>query len=282
MLGIMTPRQRAWWFQDRPVQTLEHVASLPIRGPQDLMHEQEINPPWGLFEFGEVLVQNSGSTNARKAFPFALDAWLRYVTPAARGMLMAGVGPGDRVLTTDVGGTQAGYRTPEDAAAWICGAQIVLDRSVSLVSKLEHMRDHGVTVLIANWAKLSRMARLYPSKYFTHKLKLIISTGLPMEDPRSVAQAFGVDWIMDYYGSSEMGNTYFSCSHGQRHVHDDFIHVSQSDQGSLFSNLSALPIWNYSLGDRLEYSYKGRCGCGSHLPTVDNFVTKSYSNITKG
>lgn len=282
MLRHMTQRQRQWWFPGGPITHLDDVAGLPVRTALDIRTEQELNPPWGVFEFGEVLVENSGSTNGRKRMPFTLDAWLRYITPAARGLLSSGVGPGDRVLTTDAGGTQAGYRTPEEAAAWICGAQIVLDRSTSLLRKLEHIRDHGVTVLIANWPKLVRMAQLNPRKYFSHDLKLIISTGLPIQDPAPVARAFGLDWIMDYYGSSEMGNTYFSCRHGQRHVHDDFVHVTQAPGRSLFSNLSGLPLWNYDLGDQLEFSYKGRCACGSYLPTVDRFQTKSYSNIIKG
>lgn len=275
-------RQKEWYFGDQDIKSLNDLDKGRTISPADIESIQKQYPPYGIFESGEVLVQNSGSSTARKQFPFKLEDWYRYITPAARGLLHAGVGPEDRVLTTDVGSTQAGYRTPEEAASWICGSQIVYDRSASLTRKLEHMRDFKITVLISNWKKLSRMAEMEPTKWFSHPLKLIINTGMSLRDSNYISESFGNCQIMDFYGCAEMGNIYFSCKHGHRHVHEDHVHVVEMNGKNLYSNLSSLPIWNYDLGDRLSYSFKGRCSCGSYLSTVDHFATKTYDNIEKG
>jgi phenylacetate-coenzyme A ligase PaaK-like adenylate-forming protein len=281
-ISRLTHHQRKWYFEDHTIDSLDDLSKGRMLSPDDLEKIQKQHPPYGIFEPGEILVQNSGSTTVKKQFPFNLDSWYRYVTPAARGLLHANVGPEDRVLTTDIGSTQAGYRTPEEAATWICGSQVIYDRSASLIRKLEHMRDFNITVLISNWKKLSRMAELGPTKWFSHPLKLIVNTGMPLLDPDYISRSFGGCQIMDFYGCAEMGNIYFSCTHGHRHVHEDHVHVIERDGKSLYNNLSSLPIWNYDLGDKFSYSFKGRCLCGSHLSTVDHFDTKTYDNIEKG
>ena len=279
-LERMSTAQRQWAFGDHSVTKLEDLNGLLEKTPDDVAVMQQQLPPYGHFYHGEILVQNSGSTTSKKSFPFDIESWLHYVTPAARGLMALGVDSTDRILSTDPGSTQAGYRTPEDAAVWVCGAQLILDRSVSLSNKIKAINDHGVTVFIANYNKLERMAALKPK--FDQPLKAVINTGMPLKNPKYIADTFGVEWVMDYYGSSEMGNTYYTCQHGHRHVHDDFVHAVQRDGKTLFSNLSSLPLWNYDLGDRIEYSYKGLCKCGSYLPTVDLFKTKDYTQINKG
>ena len=279
-LSRMSTDQAQWAFSDYAVTTLEDLRTLSETTPEDVALMQKQLPPYGHFYNGEILVQNSGSTSNKKLFPFDLESWLNYVTPAARGLLAMGVDSTDRILTTDPGSTQAGYRTPEDAATWICGAQLILDRSVSISNKISTINNFGVTVLIANYKKLERLVALKPK--FDQPLKAVINTGMPLEEPRRIADALGVDYIMDYYGSSEMGNISYTCQHKNQHVHDDYAHAVQQDGKTLFSNLSSLPLWNYNLGDSVEYSYKGLCKCGSYLPTVDFFKAKDYSSINKG
>ena len=106
-------------------------------------------------------------------------------------------------------------------------------------------------------------------------------TGRPLENQDEIARAFGVDLIIDYFGASEIGNIYWTCRHGHRHVNDDLINVIHKNNTSYYSNLWSLPAWNYDIGDRIEFSYKGRCECGSWLPTVDLFIPKNYDNINK-
>lgn len=280
-LSRMTPEQKSWWFGSNIPGQLEHLESSPTFLSHQIIAAQAQNPPYGPFESGEVLVTSSGSTGTKKWIPYSLENWLRYIVSCSRGMRSIGIDHTDRILTTDPGGMFTGYQAMEDAAKWICGSQIVIDRGPSLKKKLELIDEHKITVLISNSRKLQRMAMMEPKKYFSHQLKAVIQTGRPLEHQEEIAQAFGVNSVIDYFGASEIGNIYWTCRHGHRHVNDDLINVVRRDNHSYFSNLWSLPAWNYDIGDDIEYSYKGQCACGSWLPTVDYFRPKNYDNIDK-
>jgi phenylacetate-coenzyme A ligase PaaK-like adenylate-forming protein len=274
MLTSMTPKQKQFWFGNHTVTILNDLNSCKITTALDLILAQQLDPPYGPFNNGQILITSSGTTGSNKLYPYAYDNWLMYTVSAARGLLLHQCDSTDRILTTDIGGLQAGYRAIEDAATKICGAQLILDRSVSLESKLKHMDKFKVTVLVGNAKKLHRMAKLNPRLFFDHKLKMVINTGTPLANPEILCDAFGVDHIVDYYGSAEMGNISFTCQHGHQHINDDFFHTVNKNHKSYYSNISSLPVWNYELGDKLTYSYKGQCLCGSYLPTLDEFVPK--------
>ena len=275
MLATMSLKQKNFWFDGHDVLTLSDLVNSKVTTAQDLITEQQSNPPYGPFSNGEILIISSGTTGYNKQYPYKLENWLIYATSAARGLLLHGVDSTDRILTTDVGSLQAGYRAVEDAATHICGAQLILDRSVNLTSKLEHIDRFKVTVFVGNSKKLHRMAKLNPKSFFSHKLKVLIQTGTPLTDPEILCDAFGVDHVVDYFGSAEMGNISFTCQHGHQHVNDDFFHIICKNDKSYYSNISSLPIWNYDVGDVINYSYKGQCKCGSYLPTLDKFVPKN-------
>ena len=282
-LGRMTLDQRRWWFGAVDVQSLSDLDRVKQNTGDHVLASQEQNPPYGIFESGEVLVTSSGSSGTKKLFPYSMENWLRYCVNASRCLISHGVDSTDRVLTCDVGSTQAGYRCIEDAAQWICGSQVVIDRSVSLSSKLEMIGKHRISVFVSNSKKLLRMIELEPRRYFKHRLKLLIATGMTLEEKQRIAEAFGVEAVVDMYGTVEIGNQYFTCSHGHRHVHEDLFHSVQRGNESLFSNLQSNLVWNYTIPqEQLIYSDKGKCECGSYLPTVDHFVPNSADRSMKG
>lgn len=280
ILSELSSQQRAWWFGSNSVNTVAEL-ELCDAVPTQRIQELQAQSPHGIFGSGELMMTSSGSTGRKKIVSCDLEHWFRYFTGCSRQLFAAGVDNTDRVLTTDPGMMQSGYRALEDAAKYAVGAQLVIDRSTSMTRKLEMIAEHEVTVLIANPVKLMRMAKLQPHRYFKHPLKAIISTGMPLENAEIIKSAFKTDKLYDVFGSVEISQIYFTCQHGHRHVNDDLLHVVNKQGKSLYSNVWSLPVFNLDSGDYLEYSYKGKCDCGSYLPTVDVFVSKSYLGIDK-
>jgi len=279
-LAEISSEQHAWWFGNHTVNTIHELESCDAV-PASRVQELQDTAPHGIFGTGELMMTSSGSTGRRKVVSCDLEHWFRYFTGCSRQLFAAGIDHTDRVLTTDPGMMQSGYRALEDAAKYGTGAQIVIDRTTSMTRKLEMIAEHDVTVLIANPVKLMRMAKLQPHRYLKRPLKAIISTGMPLEDPEIIKSAFKTDKLYDVFGSVEISQIYFTCQHGHRHVNDDLLHVVNKQGKSLYSNVWSLPVFNLDSGDYLEYSYKGQCDCGSYLPTVDVFVSKSYLGINK-
>lgn len=273
-LARLTEEQRRWWFGDVNVTTFEDLQHVPALTTQRILESQDRDPPYGVFDLGEYLVTSSGSTDRVKKIPYNLMEWLKTLSCSARGMLTLGMDQTDVMLTTNMGTMQAGYRVMEEAAQLVIGAQVITDRSSSMLRKLEKIRDHGVTVFMASPSKLHRMAEIGPRQYLQRPLKALISTGRQVWDKQRLLDAFGVDDIYDIYGSSEIGQITWTCRHGHRHFNEDFTHVTNQ---RLFTNLWTLPIFNDDLGDEVTYSYKGRCACGSYLATVDHFQAKGLS-----
>lgn len=277
----LTEAQYAWAFGNNdPVwidQLLDHV---PAHTPEELYNLQREHPPYGMFESGPILVENSGSTSAKRRLPFSLHRWLKYVTPASRGLTYYGVDSSDLILTTDPGGTQAGYRTIEEAGSWLCGSTVIPERSSSLTRKLETIRDYGITVFVTNGQKIERLLKQNVSKYLQHTMKLVVITGTPTDRIRAIEDRFQCP-VTEYYGSSEMGHTYYTCNQGRRHLHVDFVYPGQKKGKTVFNNVATLPIFNYNLGDEIDYEWNGQCDCGSYLPVVTHFKTKNFSQIIK-
>ena len=277
----LSEAQYTWAFGNKdPIWLDQLMDHSPDHTPEELYDLQRKHPPYGMFEPGPIMVENSGSTSAKRRLPFSLNRWLKYVTPASRGLKHYGVNSSDLLLTTDPGSTQAGYRTIEEAASWLCGTTVVPERSTSLTRKLETIRDYGITVFATNGQKIERLLELDIEKYIQHSMKLIIITGTPTDLTQEIQDRFQCP-VTEYYGSSEMGQTFYTCKHGQRHLNIDFVYPGEKQGKTVFSNISTLPIFNYVLGDELKYEWNGCCDCGSYLPVVTHFQTKNFSQIIK-
>lgn len=272
-------KELEWWLGDTSLDDLEDIRKLPIRTGLDIINQQKINPPYGVWNKGQVVFTSSASTNdRRKAIPRSWENYLKYLVSIARTMENHGVGHDDVIMTTDPGGMFSGHTGIEDAAMHILGATRIRCSSSLPSEKLKVMEEFGVTVLSGNPTKLSRMARLEPKRHLSKQLKMVISTGSRLDNNREIADAFGVDRVVDMYGSAELGNVAWTCNQGHFHVNIDLCYI---EQGRYFSNLSNLPILRYEQGEEIYFSYKGTCGCGSNLPTVDKLISSTADRSKK-
>jgi phenylacetate-coenzyme A ligase PaaK-like adenylate-forming protein len=278
-LQRLTPEEKQIWFQGVNVQSISDVKKLPVRSSSDIIKMQITNPPYGMWSKGEILFTSSGSSNSiRKVVPRSLENYYRYMMGVARGLENHGVNQTDAILTTDSGDMFAGHTVIEDAATHFLGASRVRCSSPLLKDKLTSMEYYRVTVLSGTPGKLIRLAKLMPKNILSHPLKMVISLGGTLENKEEIADAFGINQVVDYYGSSEMGNIGWTCAHGHFHVNIDMCHISQ---GKYFTNLTNLPIFNYAQGEELNFSFKGTCECGSNLPTVDQFTVSNFNKLEK-
>jgi phenylacetate-coenzyme A ligase PaaK-like adenylate-forming protein len=272
-LEKLCDQDKQWWFGDINVQHLTDLDQLPIRTTDDIIAEQQKNPPYGLWDKGSIVFTSSASTNGiRKSFKRSLENYYKTISAVGRCLENHGVNKLDSIMSSDPGAMFMGHTVIEDAAVFLLEATRIKNSASLLTEKLKVMDYYGVTVFSGSPGKLLKLAKLNPKKKLSTPLKLLINTGGRLDDPDMVADAFGVSHVVNMYGSSEMGNIAWSCKHQYTHVNIDTCHI---EQGKYFSNLTNLPIFRYLQGEQLEFSFKGTCDCGSNLPTVDKFISNN-------
>jgi phenylacetate-coenzyme A ligase PaaK-like adenylate-forming protein len=268
-----------WWFNDVKVAKLADLHELAIRSGSHIIDQQLQNPPYGIWSKGPIVFQSSASSNEyRKVFPRSLFDYNQFLIGVARSLENHSVNTTDAIISTDTGGMFSGHVGIEDAAVQVFGATRVRCSSPMLTEKIKTMEQFEVTVISGSPTKLERMAKLNPAKLLSKPIKMVISTGAPAINNNFVAEAFGVDRVTDMYGLAEMGNVAWTCKHGHFHVNIDLCYI---EQGQYFSNISNLPIFRYESGEKLEFSYKGTCACGSNLPTIDKFIASNIDRSKK-
>jgi len=280
----MTAYQKDFWFDGHEIQSSSDLVKVRAKSSIDIINEQLKTPPYGIFTPGPIVSTSSGSTTGiKKMYPRSLDDYYRYMLGKIRTFQHYGVDSSDVFSSTETGGMFLAHAGHEDAAVICYNATRARTHDPVLTKRLEFMGEMGVTIISGTPTKLLRMARLGPKKYIKNKIKLIISVGEKLTDAEEIAKAFDVKLVTDSYGSVEMGNIFWTCPFGHKHVNDDVLHIipSNDNDRSLFSNLSSLPVFNYDLGENLNFSYKGKCECGSYLPTVDAFTIDGPSRANK-
>ena len=281
-LSKLSEQQKNFWFKGHKVSKLADLENVPAVTNEEIIATQLLDFPHGILEPGEILLMSSGSTGSpRVQYYQSWDNWINYQIGAARGLLAHEIGPADTLMTTDVGNMQAGYRNIEEAASLICGTKIIKSGQTTWHQKLDLINDHKVTVLVASTTKLRRLAGSIQEKNKVSSLRLIIQVGeaFSTEDAHYVSEAFGVEKIVNFYGCAEMGQISYTCPFEHTHVHDDLMHVVQGESGSLMTKLTGLAIFNIANHDIIQYTYKGKCRCGSYLPTVDVFKSRDHAQI---
>jgi phenylacetate-coenzyme A ligase PaaK-like adenylate-forming protein len=273
-LARLTPEQRMFWFDLHDVADVESLSQTPAHTTAEIVKTQQQSPPHGILPPGQLLYTSSGSTgNAKVHHYYSWDDWLEVQVGCSRSLLMHGIGPDDTVMTADVANMQMGYRNVEDAASIVCGAKIVRSGGTTWEEKIDLIEQHSVTVLCANVTKLKRLGQLIKNQDRVSSLRLVMQMGehLTAEDETLIKQQFGVDTVLNIYGSVEMGQISFNCVAGHRHVHNDLVHVQTQNDKTYVSKLVSIPIFNLELPEVIRHSYKGQCACGSFLSTVDEF-----------
>jgi phenylacetate-coenzyme A ligase PaaK-like adenylate-forming protein len=266
------------WFEDVHVVELEDLAKARSHSNDQLLATQRLDPPYGMLNPGQLVFASSGSTGQERPYWYHdWDNWCEFTIPASRSLMSYGVGFNDRIMTTDVGSHQAGYRLFEDSATITCGAQLFKSGGTSWQQKIDLIERNQITVLVANTTKLKRMAASIKSPKQVQSLKLVVQIGqqLSDEDRKYIQEKFSVTQLLNGYGTVEMSQTAFTCSAGKMHVHDDLFYSIDRGAHSLGTHLVSAPAFNIESEERIVFSYKGQCECGSYLSTVDQLITRN-------
>jgi len=276
MLARLTNDQKRFWFGDVNVKTVDDLQFVSPRQSLDVVATQKQNPPFGMIDPGQLLFMSSGSTGTeRPRWYFSWQDWLLHNIGAGRSLIEHQVTHSDSIMTMDVGNSQNGYKHFEDAASMMCGAKIIKSGATNWNEKLSLILDYNVTILVGTTTKLMRLASLVTDEYQSN-LRLIIQIGEPiaLEHIDFIKEKFKVSVLLDGYGSVEMGQVSYNCTHGNTHFHDDLVHLVNNNGVSLFTNLSGLPVVNYILGENMQIDYHGPCSCGSYLSHVTTFKNR--------
>jgi phenylacetate-coenzyme A ligase PaaK-like adenylate-forming protein len=272
------------WFGNVRVSELADLAQTQSHSNKQLLETQKNDPPYGMLNPGQLVFSSSGSTGQERPYWYHnWDDWCEFNISASRSLMSYNVGANDRIVTTDVGSHQIGYRHFEDAATITCGAQLFKSGSTSWHEKLNLIERNQITVLVANTTKLKRMAALIKSAKQVQSLRLIVQIGqqLSDDDRKHIQEKFLVHDVLNGYGNVEMSQIAFSCPAGKMHVHDDLFYAIDLGTHSLFTRLVGSPAFNIESEERIMFSYKGRCECGSYLSTVDQLITRNICSNQK-
>jgi phenylacetate-coenzyme A ligase PaaK-like adenylate-forming protein len=224
-----------------------------------------------------MIFRSSGSSGkTRVKHYYSWDNWLELLIGMSRSFIAHGIDESHTLMTTDVGNSQIGYRLVEDSASFLCSAKVIKSGGTTWSDKIQMIQEFGVTVFCATTTKLKRIGALIKNKDQVKSLKLIIQIGEPMssQDCQLIKDLYGVNTVLDSYGCVEAGQISFNCSAGNIHVHEDLVHVVNIQGNSYATKLVSLPIFNVLSPEILQYSYKGKCDCGSFLATVDKFCPR--------
>lgn len=277
LLLRLTPKQKQFWFGNVNVRTLDDLQYVLPHRSVDVVATQKQNPPFGINDPGQLLFMSSGSTGLeRPRWFFSWKDWLLHNIGAGRSLLSYNVNHNDSVMTMDVGNSQNGYKQFEDASSMMCGAKIIKSGATTWSEKLSLVLDHNVTILVGTTTKLIRLASIITDDYKSG-LRLVVQIGEPIthEQIQLIKEKFKVPYVLNGYGSVEMGQVSYSCPYGNTHFHDDLVDLVNADGTSLFTNLSGLPVVNYILGENVQIDYNGPCACGSYLSQVTIFNTRA-------
>jgi len=274
MRASMTDREQAFWNRDR-----EFTA-------EDLRQEQIKSPPWGVWDGRQATwprVSSGSSGRQRLRFPYGFDEVLWAGVGPARAFDVRGITKKDVLFSYDPGRMYVGHMNIRTAFSLILPGHVIESQVTTLAEKVRQCVDNQVTFVCGVPKNLEKMARYVIDHKIQMPLRGCASTGYAFtpEQQGLVETAFGCE-IIDFYGSVECGNIFWSCNHGQNHVNIDLTMIENKNNKSLFTGISVMPLFNYVTGDVVEYDWQDSvCACGSHLPTVTNFKTPINSEQYK-
>lgn len=272
--STMTEPEREFWSQDR------------VFTAEDLRQAQQAQPPWGVWQERPITwprISSGSSGRERLRFPYGFDSVLRAGIGCARAFDVRGITEQDALFSYDPGRMYVGHMNIRTGFSLILPGHVIESQVTTLREKVEQCLANRVTFVCGVPRNLEKMARFVIDNRIDMPLRGCASTGYAFTKSQMelVQRAFGCE-IIDFYGSVECGNVFWSCSHGKNHVNIDLTMIENKNDQTLFTGISVMPIFNYHTGDHIRYEWPDRvCGCGSHLPVVTEFSTKLSLNDYK-
>ena len=264
--------------------SIEGLKNYPIKDTSDLkafIREKKSNVFLNDASSGWRVTNSSGTSSSEQiVLPYDLRCQWNVTIQAGRPLTNNEFTENDCLLCLEAGKQQGGYIPIQNHITWVGPGSLASNILSTSKEKIDTVKKQSV-----NWiAGTPKTVTQFANAYFRQEqkslnAKKIILTGAPAteEQMNTMKKYLGTSFI-NMYGIMEMGNIAWTCNAGQQHVNIDFVNVSNRDGKTIYDGLSLFPIFNYHVGDNIEYEWNGKCDCGSYLPTVTKFSNKF--NIT--
>jgi phenylacetate-CoA ligase len=269
-----------------PLPGLDALAKLPFTTKDDLVADQERNPPFGTnltypLERYSHLHQTSGTSGTTLRVLDTPEDWAWWRRNLGVVFRAAGVGAGDRIALAYSFGPYIQFWASYEGAQDV-GAMVIALGGMDSLQRLQTIRDYGATTLLCTPTYAVHLARVAEQNDLADALvsvERVVCTGEPGASIGSVRRQIQLGWgarCLDHAGLSEVGSFAYPCdSCGGMHLREDeFVAeildpetgapVPDGATGELVVTALArtgFPVIRYRTGDIVERHPEG-CGAG--------------------
>jgi phenylacetate-CoA ligase len=284
-LGTLLRSNPFWRGRLTDVHGWDDFERLPLTSKNDLLADQEANPPYGTnltytLDRYVRLHQTSGSSGTHPLrwldTPESWEWWLRIWSDHV--YRAAGVTATDRLFFAFSFGPFVGFWSAFGGAERL-GAMAISGGAMTSEQRVRTIVELGATVLLSTPTyalRLADVAREVGVDPATTRVRITIHAGEPgasIPATRAAIESAYSAQCFDHTGMTELGPTGHSCSQrdGIHAIESEFIFEvldedgRATDDGELVAtNLGrwGMPVIRYRTGDRVVVS-RERCSCGS-------------------
>jgi phenylacetate-CoA ligase len=201
LVAERNPFQHARLAGAVPLAGLEDLARLRFTTKDDLVADQEANPPFGTnltypLERYTHLHQTSGTTGLTLRVLDTPEDWAWWRRNLGIVLRAAGVGPGDRVALAYAFGPYIQFWASYEGAQDV-GAMVIAIGGMDSLQRLVTMRDYGATTLLCTPTYAVHLARVAEQNDLGDALatvERVVSTGEPGASIPSVRRRIQLGW----------------------------------------------------------------------------------------
>ncbi len=272
------------------LEDLSFLAELPTCGKQDLVADQDLNPPYGSnlsepFERYTRLHRTSGTTGRPLRWLDTGAAWSNILEAWAQIFRVAGVVETDRFAFPFSFGPFIGFWAAFEGAA-AAGHLCLPGGGMSSAARLRMIEDNHATVVCCTPTYALRLSEVAEEEGFDLRggpVRLLIVAGEPGGSVPGVRESIQAAWgarVVDHWGMTELGPlaVEYESSPGGMHVleteciaeivaQETFKPVPVGEQGEVvITTLRRIgsPVLRYRTGDLVAVDPEP-CGCGRAL-----------------
>jgi phenylacetate-CoA ligase len=267
------------------------LASLPFTLKQELIEDQQANPPYGsnltysLDRYTRFCQTSATTTGTPMRWLDTPESWDWMIANWTRVYQAAGVGAGDRIFFAFSFGPFLGFWVGFEAAARV-GCLAIPGGGMRSAARLRTIVETAATVLCCTPTYAIRLAEVAGEENIdlaAAKVRTLIVAGEPggsvPATRRHISELWGGARVVDHHGMTEVGPVSYGCPKrpGVLHVIDDSYIAEVIDPltgqpalrgvaGELvLTNLGRLgsPLLRYRTSDIVQAAPEDRCECGA-------------------
>ena len=267
------------------------LASLPFTLKQELIEDQQANPPYGsnltysLDRYTRFCQTSATTTGTPMRWLDTPESWDWMIANWTRVYQAAGVGAGDRIFFAFSFGPFLGFWVGFEAAARV-GCLAIPGGGMRSAARLRTIVETAATVLCCTPTYAIRLAEVAGEENIdlaAAKVRTLIVAGEPggsvPATRRHISALWGGARVVDHHGMTEVGPVSYGCPKrpGVLHVIDDSYIAEVIDPltgqpaprgvaGELvLTNLGRLgsPLLRYRTSDIVQAAPEDRCECGA-------------------